>query len=161
MPTRRLKTKAATWTVASHLCLFLRITQGTEQLQSRGIASGFMNWRVYKLQTCWIASPRCTHNGFKEWDAWWKALCAAGPQVSSFLFLLVSAFSCSGRFLCTSKNTDIYWYIPVLAEVNVYQNDHCAALLYYSLGPYSAKPLSTLLTWSIYLCIFLKHRGWL
>lgn len=45
------------------------------------------------------------------------------------------------------------------SRVTVYLNDHPAALLYYSLGPHSAKPLSTFFSWSIYFCIFLKHWG--
>lgn len=83
------------------------------ELKSGRIAPGFMNWQANQWQTCQITSPSCTHRGFKEWEAWWKFLHAAGPQVGLFFFLgflLISGCSCSERFLCITKKSEIFQF---------------------------------------------------
>lgn len=57
-----------------------------------------------------------------------------------------------------SVHTEKFLYIPVLAELNVFQNYPCAAPLY-SLGFHSAMPWVAEVYTLFY--IFLKHREWM
>ena len=66
------------------------------------------------------------------------------------------AGQCLQLFHNISVHIEKFWSIPVLAEVNVYQNGHYAALLYCALGPHSAKPLNTFFSWSNMLLCFLE-----
>lgn len=114
--------------------------------------------RIHELTSLPTAnvSLHHTHKGFKEWEALLEALHTAGPQfcLFSFLdFLLVSAFSCSGTFLRILKNFsfsrgECFPKWPL-----------CSSPL--SPGPSFNKALSTFFSWSICLCIFLKHGGWM
>lgn len=147
--------------MASYLCLFLPITQGTEELKSCGIALGFMNWRAYQLKTCQIAPPTLHPQRFQGVRSLLEgSSCSWSPGL---LVLVLGLPAGQGLQLLRKISVHIkkFWNIPVLAEVNVYQNNCHAALLYYSLGPHSAKPLSTCCSWSLYFYIFLKHQGWM